>query len=1210
MRSHLIRDEIELLFFSGFAVASPIPEMELAEARRHWEGCPDCQEVVRRHEASASQLAQLAQPALPSGEAGPHCPPEPVWAGVVAGTASRSEEEAWMLHAAQCSHCGPRLREAVRSAADTLTPDEEALVLQLRTSQPDWQADFARTLAATPHASERPGWKNWLSVPRLTLAGSLAAALAVGGWFAFRQWQTNDVDHLLAQAAVERRVTEGRLQGADFAEMRQDRGGAVPTPQSLLEAEARIGRELLQHPDDPHWLQARAQAAMLEGKWDESLHDLQEALASQPDSLELLRDLGTAYYQRGLTTKNSADIAQSMDLFGKVLGKSPDDPIALFNRAIAAEELREYQQEIDDLEHYLRLDSSSGWAKEARARLARIKNRVKEKQEGLVRPLMSPPTLISKASSEDAESELESRVEAYDHAALSNWLPVAYPVVTVAAPSDGSQGSVRQALKLLASVGEVRHGDRWLGDLLEHSRDKRFPQAVTALAEAVRADDHGDYAAGRAHARAAASWFATDGNLAGKLRSSEEMIYAEGLLWQNCESPAAALDLELADSGYAWLVAQTKLELYNCSGVNGRDSRMKGLLDAARKQAESHGYPSLGLRALYFQAEELADSGDSTTGVELAEEGLATFWNSQVDLMQGYNLYSSLDTAAETMQLRHFQLAVWRDATALIDMHPDILLRAMAHSWYCKAAYSAHDEVTARRELDAASALFASAPKSQSTVRDWVDAEIWLARQEAQEGDYERASARLKQVWPDLKRENGYEPQMNYYSTLARVGASQVDSVSAENAVRAAVFLAEWKLRTINTPKARQLWAEQSAGAYLAAVQRRLAQGDTQGALELWEWFRGAAFRAGERGRPSADAVPDVRRAPALPLLTEISEAAHPMDHETVLSYATLPDGVVVWEFDDRGVNFRRIQEPVNSVRDKALAFHRLCETRSSSLVAVQTAAKALYRALIAPVEDRLDSARTLVVEQDETTAPIPFEALMDAQGRYLAQRIVVRESPGVYFARHARPSRAITEASPALVVSVHAPAEKGVMPLADAAAEADSVAAHFSGSRRLEDAQATLAAVRSQMHGQQVFHFAGHAVASPKRTGLLLGESEPSRGRAKLLDASSLRAADFADLQLAVLSACDTQPLPTTELAGTESLTDTFLRGGVPNVVASRWQVDSTQTAELMRQFYQQLAGGQRPAAALHSAQVAMAARPQAAHPFYWAAFAVQGVN
>jgi hypothetical protein len=49
---------------------------------------------------------------------------------------------------------------------------------------------------------------------------------------------------------------------------------------------------------------------------------------------------------------------------------APDDPVALFNRAIVYQRMHLYDQAIENCRHYLRVDPKSKWTDEARKRLA------------------------------------------------------------------------------------------------------------------------------------------------------------------------------------------------------------------------------------------------------------------------------------------------------------------------------------------------------------------------------------------------------------------------------------------------------------------------------------------------------------------------------------------------------------------------------------------------------------------------------------------------------------------------------------------------------------------------------------------------------------------------------------------------------------------------------------------------------------------------
>ena len=65
----------------------------------------------------------------------------------------------------------------------------------------------------------------------------------------------------------------------------------------------------------------------------------------------------------------------------------------------------------------------------------------------------------------------------------------------------------------------------------------------------------------------------------------------------------------------------------------------------------------------------------------------------------------------------------------------------------------------------------------------------------------------------------------------------------------------------------------------------------------------------------------------------------------------------------------------------------------------------------------------------------------------------------------------------------------------------------------------------------------------------------------------------------------------------------------GAPRVVVSLWSVNDRSTADLMKSFYEaMLAKGQRPSAALRTAQLELMKLKSWQAPYFWAAFGQQG--
>jgi tetratricopeptide (TPR) repeat protein len=376
------------------ALVSPLPaqgiqsvvltEEALEEARRHLEGCDDCSRKVQMHRQAQDEILDLGT--LGTTQPKGSCPSNVDWLAVAAGTRPEQETKDLMLHAAQCAHCGPELHKAADMLSDDATTQEEVLLQELRTSTSDWRRETSVRLGQTATRGARADagarlW--WRSLPSWQRAAVVAASLAiavVAAWLTSRTFRASSADELIAQAYSERRTLEIRIPGAKHAPLHVERGktgSSSAKPESLLEAEILVGENLREHPNDPVWLQGKALTEILDGNYDEAIKTLDFALESHPDSAPLLADLGAAYYARGKAASRVSDYRNSVELLGKALAKNPNDLVALFNQALAYEQLSLYSQAVEVWERYLRIDPQSDWSDEARQRLNALRERLR-----------------------------------------------------------------------------------------------------------------------------------------------------------------------------------------------------------------------------------------------------------------------------------------------------------------------------------------------------------------------------------------------------------------------------------------------------------------------------------------------------------------------------------------------------------------------------------------------------------------------------------------------------------------------------------------------------------------------------------------------------------------------------------------------------------------------------------------------------------------
>jgi CHAT domain-containing protein len=457
---------------------------------------------------------------------------------------------------------------------------------------------------------------------------------------------------------------------------------------------------------------------------------------------------------------------------------------------------------------------------------------------------------------------------------------------------------------------------------------------------------------------------------------------------------------------------------------------------------------------------------------------------------------------------------------------------------------------------------------------------------------------------------------ITFYQTLGELHAHRGDSQSAEGSLRTAIALSERGLRSLHSQKDRLTWVRETSASYRSLVESLFRRGDTEGALEIWEWFRGAALRSREmEDKPglNTNEWTNVNRsgAAALPALQVVVERSASLTKEAVISYQILSDGIAAWIYDDRGIESKWI--PVDRKRFDSLAarFSALCSDPMSDTGALRKDSRQLYDLLVAPFADRLSPQRTLVIEPDGPISAIPFQALTDPHGTYLIDRMAVTWSPGLYVVQATRSNGRIQATQSALIVgaTVSSIAEdQDLQLLPNVAAEARNIGANFRHPQILLGGDATPNSVQAALPKAAIFHFAGHALSTADDVKLILNPGASTAADHAFLTASSFDADSLRLAQLAVFSACTTEKTQEGNFAEPTSLVTTFLNAGVPNVVATRWKVDSVSTEEFMTEFYRFLIAGLSVAQASRAASNEIRRNANRAHPFYWSAFNVFG--
>lgn len=322
----------------------------------------------------------------------------------------------------------------------------------------------------------------------------------------------------------------------------------------------------------------------------------------------------------------------------------------------------------------------------------------------------------------------------------------------------------------------------------------------------------------------------------------------------------------------------------------------------------------------------------------------------------------------------------------------------------------------------------------------------------------------------------------------------------------------------------------------------------------------------------------------------------------------------------------------------------------ASRLEKVQkTLSSQLYQDLLEPARLALNQAKQLVIIPDGPLWHLPFATLGEGSGadfQYLVEQkpLTTVASLTLYQKLKRRKKRSPiriaafgdptftnsneTHNNPPLSVATR-PERTLLRPLPATKQEVRAIQALFPDTQTYLGARATEEQIKSLGSDITWLHVGSHAFFNPETRNTQAGvylSTPPVFKEGK--DNGVLQYREIYNLQLnldlLVLSACQTALGSDAGGQGLLGLTRAFQFAGTRAIVASLWEVDDNATAELMKHFYRNLKQGKSVDEALRQAQISMITRvnkprswwkrlfsketPDYSDPQFWAAFQLIG--
>jgi CHAT domain-containing protein len=276
-----------------------------------------------------------------------------------------------------------------------------------------------------------------------------------------------------------------------------------------------------------------------------------------------------------------------------------------------------------------------------------------------------------------------------------------------------------------------------------------------------------------------------------------------------------------------------------------------------------------------------------------------------------------------------------------------------------------------------------------------------------------------------------------------------------------------------------------------------------------------------------------------------------------------------------------------------------------------------LYQTAIAPLLPNLPSGSNLVLAPFGKLHLLPLAAALNPiNNRFVYEDYILTLVPSVsalYTVRQEANKRAQNghELTPyESMLSVAYPGVQGskLIPyLKNAILEAQVVAESFEGKTQplLYD-KANCAAVIEQARNYDLLHLSCHGsfdIDYTQRSGLMLADGSLTVQRI----VNELR---LKNPKLVTMSACESGKARIHQGDELLGLVQAMMTIGAPTVVASLWGVNDAATCELFSQFYSNLRREEcSPAVAMRNAIDAVRSHSEWQHPYYWAAFTVNGL-
>jgi tetratricopeptide (TPR) repeat protein len=342
----------------------------------------------------------------------------------------------------------------------------------------------------------RPGQSGWTGQTgwKIAVSAALLIGLGLGIWSLLEGARKTEVEERLEKGMValnqayrERRLVKARITELQYAPFRETRGGSeadgeqagvdLPARRRAFDLLDDAVRESSTDGATAAAHHAIGRLYLARKNFEDAIAEFEAALKTAPNNARIHSDLGAALMEKselessGKSGRDPRTIDRSLEHLNRAIELDDSLLEPLFNRAFLRQNLGQLFQAKEDWDNYLKKDSASPWAEEARRNLKLIEERnkrVAQREEELF-------VAFQKARQAGDEEQVYS-VFSRSYFRLGNHIAARLIDETLAFAQEGrAQDALArwQVLNDLGALAERKSGDRYVADL---ARVYRPPQ--------------------------------------------------------------------------------------------------------------------------------------------------------------------------------------------------------------------------------------------------------------------------------------------------------------------------------------------------------------------------------------------------------------------------------------------------------------------------------------------------------------------------------------------------------------------------------------------------------------------------------------------------------------------------------------------------------------------------------------------------------------